>query len=112
MSRTSQQRSHKDRRAQLNALMRRFNAQCYWCRRPVIRVPAAWNEPLLPFFATRDHLLSRVDGGAARSENLVLACHECNNERGCMDDAAWIRKLGQIGPGGDPVTAPPPEAEP
>lgn len=39
--------------------------------------------------ATLDHVIPRYSGGEDSEENLVAACHKCNNDKGCMSLAEF-----------------------
>ena len=75
----SYQRQH--RRA---VLMERHHRRCHWCKR-VCRDLRKANGPFPRDMATEDHIILKSDGGSDKLENLVLACHECNERRGNID---------------------------
>jgi hypothetical protein len=67
---------------------------CYWCGR-LTRVIAPCTSPDL---ATLEHLRSRfnprrvnMDGTPASHGIIVLACYQCNNERGQIEQAFYSR---------------------
>jgi 5-methylcytosine-specific restriction endonuclease McrA len=41
--------------------------------------------------ATEDHLVPKSKGGSDLLDNLVLACNECNNQRGDMPAESFLR---------------------
>ena len=43
--------------------------------------------------ATLEHLITRSNGGKDNPDNLVMACHECNNARNDMDIAEFIEVI-------------------
>lgn len=74
-------------------LRERDGDNCHWCGRALL---FRWTKrktriPLLA--ATFDHLIPECHAGGWHPDNLVLACHECNNDRGQMsvDDFRIIR---------------------
>lgn len=46
--------------------------KCHYC-----------GKPLTYDQATLDHVVARVNGGSDRIENLVIACYDCNHDKGC-----------------------------
>jgi 5-methylcytosine-specific restriction endonuclease McrA len=50
-----------------------------------------------PDLATLDHLTPRSQGGRTLPDNLVLACHACNNARGDMSVEAFRARGSQRG---------------
>lgn len=49
--------------------------------------------------ATFDHIIPKSHGGKLVYENVVIACFDCNHERGNMDAGEFLRlKMGN-GPG-------------
>jgi len=47
-----------------------------------IREPFAW--------PVRDHVVPRVRGGSDDIENIVLACNDCNSEKGARTPDEWM----------------------
>lgn len=77
--------------------------RCYWCGRPVRRVPVPEGEPQPPDLATLDDLAhrSRYPDGRPQTwgaETTVLACHECNEDRGHAEalGQAWVPPVRQL----------------
>jgi 5-methylcytosine-specific restriction endonuclease McrA len=60
----------------------RDQGRCVYCAVPVR--PRAKGLHRAPDLATLDHVIPRSRGGRTVAENLVLACHACNNARGTM----------------------------
>lgn len=65
----------KQRRWTLKALVTRTGGLCEYCREPIEMRPG-------PRQATIDHVIPRSSGGLDVIDNLRLACHECNQEKG------------------------------
>lgn len=61
-------------------LCERQNWRCCYCGRHVI-MDVITSHPLL---ATFEHVVRRTDGGGDEEENLVIACGECNFDRGAI----------------------------
>lgn len=76
--------------ARIRSLLRlaqKQNGCCVWCNRPmnfsrIIRRPRQ---------ATIEHLIPKFQGGANNQKNFLLACNECNNQRGNTPLALWIK---------------------
>jgi len=62
--------------SQLAALRRKFDNRCHYCGE---ECNSRVNSPRQ---ATKEHVVPRSYGGANSITNYVLACSECNNERG------------------------------
>jgi hypothetical protein len=76
----------RSRRA-LIALWKRWEGRCYWCDCETYIYPDNGHKDQ----ATKDHLrdrynVTRWDVGVAGEERIVLACFECNQERGFAID--------------------------
>lgn len=56
-------------------LINRDGRNCYLCKKPL-----TWRT------MTFDHIVPRSEGGSHHTDNLKLACADCNNERG----TGWI----------------------
>lgn len=63
--------------------------RCYWCKRPVVYYELKSHEQMPPNFATIDHLYDKYSPERRIIASLkvasivtVLACHECNQNRG------------------------------
>ena len=76
--------------ADLANLFYKQKGLCYWCKRSMDLGGTG------PKAATREHLIPQSRGGKnvmkvgsgpkrKRVNNVVAACHECNNKRGNMD---------------------------
>jgi 5-methylcytosine-specific restriction endonuclease McrA len=59
----------------------RKNPLCHWCKK-MMTMGHGSDGRCLPRTATLDHLIPQSKGGSNFPENIVLACHECNNKRG------------------------------
>jgi 5-methylcytosine-specific restriction endonuclease McrA len=72
----------------------RENRRCFWCGR---RVRLHWRgqqdreEPPADA-ATLDRIIPASQGGTYRLDNLVCACHECNQKRGNMRADRFLRR--------------------
>lgn len=71
-------------------IIRLYNQQdgkCFYCGCQMIlfRNEKEKNLPISKNYATKEHLLPRVDGGVDNIYNLVAACHKCNLRRGHKD---------------------------
>jgi 5-methylcytosine-specific restriction endonuclease McrA len=60
----------------------RQKGKCYYCNCKMDNDPRYPGEYLPPNAVTIDHLKARHRGGTNDTENLVLACHECNSRKG------------------------------
>lgn len=69
--------------------------QCYYCTRSVY-LPAAGSTKQTKGLATLDHVIPLSMGGAFDPmANCVVACFECNNERGTTDARIFLlQKMG------------------
>lgn len=54
---------------------------CFYCRKPMRLVPPSSPDRIPPDAATIDHVVPRSHGGSNNRENLVMACHACNQEK-------------------------------
>ena len=61
---------------QLRALVKRFGGECHYCGDTVNRKHGH------PKQATKDHVVPKIFGGTNSIDNYVLACHDCNNDKG------------------------------
>ena len=68
----------------LSRLFAKFGGRCYYCNRRTKPEGPISESP------TRDHLVPRARGGAARGDNEVLACQECNEAKGKMTDLEFL----------------------
>lgn len=65
--------------------------KCFWCGEQTVS-PLQWKNPRR---ATREHLIPRILGGPDISENIVVACSDCNSRRGhSMEWKSWRRQAG------------------
>lgn len=64
---------------------------CYWCGR---RVRYGMGSHNLPNQATREHLKPRSLGGRNGKDNIVVACRQCNTDRG--REETWIPHHEQL----------------
>ena len=62
--------------SQLTVLRRKFGNQCHYCGN------TCNTKANSPRQATKEHVVPRTYGGANNIRNYVLACSQCNNERG------------------------------
>lgn len=67
----------KDRRRRKRSAIRRHGEFCFFCQ-----IPLTWKE------TTLDHLVPIGLGGTHKVENLVPACYDCNQRKGCSDHAS------------------------
>lgn len=64
----------------VESVFRRDGLICVWCTRSVVRLrPADGRQP--DHCATIDHVVARSAGGSNHENNLVVACHQCNQSR-------------------------------
>lgn len=74
-------------------LAERDGAQCHYCEIPVdVNAPHVWARP--PDTPTSDHVIPKAAGGCDALGNLVLACLLCNNRRGSIPYADYLRLIG------------------
>lgn len=78
------------RQARMEALMERHKKRCFYCN-IVVRVLRKKRAPHPRDMATEDHLVPKSKGGSDLLDNLVLACNECNNQRGDMPAESFLR---------------------
>jgi 5-methylcytosine-specific restriction endonuclease McrA len=95
-------KNHANRK--LGSLLREFNYRCAWCEQEIVQLREVevssilmHNADVVKFLqegtiidcllATTDHLVPISQGGRSNTENLVPACHECNNGRMQRDQA-------------------------
>jgi hypothetical protein len=81
--------------ALFQAIFARDGGRCVYCGIAVR--PRAKGLHRAPDLATLDHVRPRSQGGGTVADNLVLACHACNNARGVMDAAAFRILRGGVG---------------
>ncbi len=51
------------------------------------------NAPATPYTGTIDHVTPRSLGGQTVTDNLVLCCSRCNNEKANMPHPKWQKHL-------------------
>lgn len=73
-------------------LRNRFNGRCFYCDRMTVLPPRRPGSRLTKTAATRDHIIPKIAGGSDQISNLVLACNECNNERGSMPVDVFLKR--------------------
>lgn len=68
--------------------------RCYYCARRTF-LPQRGQDPHKQT-ATFDHIIPLSEGGAySPTQNTVVACHQCNNERGTRDARIFLlEKMG------------------
>ncbi len=67
----------RKRKSHLRRLFMRQMGRCHWCEQCVS------NDQESRKYATIEHLIPLALGGANHGDNLVMACLDCNNKRGC-----------------------------
>lgn len=69
-------------------LRERQQMRCCYCQRALTPTvgPTKKAKPL-PTSETLEHLHRVIEGGSNKHDNMALACHRCNSERGGMD---WL----------------------
>ena len=64
---------------------------CFWCDRELLPTGFQISDGKShPLSGTRDHRIPRSQGGPNHPDNLVLACYECNTNRGIIPEEEWI----------------------
>lgn len=58
---------------------------CFWCGKHI----TDWNN------LTADHLTPLSRGGRTVDDNLVLCCHDCNEDKGNMTKREYIKVLNK-----------------
>lgn len=68
----------------LEATYSKYNARCHYCSRGTVLTSRRkrGKGKQESNYATREHIVPQRFGGSDNSENIVLACHDCNNKRG------------------------------
>lgn len=69
---------------------------CYYCGILMNFARGIFGEPC-DNTATIEHKIPKSRGGNNSSENLVLACNKCNNDKGSMNENEYKRKLFRTG---------------
>jgi 5-methylcytosine-specific restriction endonuclease McrA len=90
-------------------LAARFSWSCHYCGVPVWCASCNRAGPPEGFLpgeaATIDHVVPRYLGGSKRISNLVLACWDCNQDKGSLRLEDW---LGQYTEDTEPADEPEP----
>jgi hypothetical protein len=73
-------KTSKARHHQLEAVMKRDGAECFYCTTP-LALGAPVGDPRHP---TREHLVPTNQGGPDNIANIFAACEPCNREAGHM----------------------------
>lgn len=69
------------------------NPKCFYCERlTVLPVRGEYICGFTPDMATLDHIIPRIHGGTFAWVNLVLACQECNAERGHLEIGEFLER--------------------
>lgn len=84
-----------ERQEQANERLRHVGKPCPYCR-SIMRYDVSGRHP------TRDHILPRarlrwLPGAMHHAENIVMACHDCNNDKGSMFLIEWWAALMHAG---------------
>jgi 5-methylcytosine-specific restriction endonuclease McrA len=90
--------SHTKRRVVIE-LLKRDGRNCHWCGEWMTWSRAKERKGRTPTDLTIDHVQPLAKGGSNRDDNLVLACRDCNEDRGLEDYLAHkrYRAEGEIG---------------
>ena len=80
--------AHLPRPQRLALAIARDGARCFWCAHPFEHSLAN---------ASLDHLVPKLKGGPAWTENEVAACRTCNAKRGHLSPALWLTECIQRG---------------
>jgi 5-methylcytosine-specific restriction endonuclease McrA len=67
--------------------------KCHYCNCAIHREPMKVNSIQKPKQATVDHMHPLGKGGSDSVQNMVLACSNCNDEKGDMDYFAYWRVI-------------------
>lgn len=81
---SAEQSTREPKRGLRDRLAKHGQGDCYSCGRAFGVTPAGGDEPLA---RTTDHVWPRALGGDTALENLLSACHDCNNAKEHL--AAW-----------------------
>lgn len=76
----------------LKKLFEREGGRCKYCNRQV-RMRASDLDYRTTLDATADHVIPRSRGGGSGMDNLVLACADCNHQKGNLMPQAWATYL-------------------
>lgn len=69
----------------MDVVIGRDGKRCFYCERVTIKRRRTSGGKLPSDTATLDHVIPESEGGSNDSENLVLACVDCNRRRGNTD---------------------------
>jgi 5-methylcytosine-specific restriction endonuclease McrA len=73
---------------------------CHWCKHPLFQAkdydPMAFPIDIPERLATADHHVPLGMGGTDTFDNVVVACGECNNQRGCTLGPPKSLRLGHV----------------
>lgn len=72
----------KNHRGTVNRLWEKQKGLCHWCSKQMVRARDADTEKIQHDWATKDHVIPLGRGGLDHPKNIVLACHQCNRDRG------------------------------
>lgn len=89
--------SSRRRRVLRLEILERDGPNCFWCERPtVLRLGFSFYRLSPPDDErTLDHFVTVTDGGSNEADNIVIACHRCNEDRGSLSAEAWLAVLDQ-----------------
>src|SRR5690349_9355734 len=65
----------------------RARTNCFYCH-----TTFNWDDPESDFYPTWDHKIPKSKGGG-KGFNLVMACRQCNTEKGTMSVAEFVEYL-------------------
>lgn len=85
----------EQKRARLAVLMERHGRNCAHCGRRV-RIVRPKTGVLPKDAATEDHIVLKCEGGSDHTDNLLLSCHGCNNDRGNMPLAVFQERRARL----------------
>lgn len=75
----------------IRAHLRRHGTVCAYCDR-ALKV-GTFNQPLSP---SRDHAIPLSRGGADSIDNIVIACRECNSDKGSLLPEEYMAVRGGL----------------
>ena len=88
---TAQERRQKVGRLARDRIVARDGMTCFWCQRWTFEPSEAPGDPKRR--RTLDHFVPSSLGGADEDDNLVIACYDCNSERGNRMPDEWLAEL-------------------
>lgn len=80
-----------------NRLVQRDGPGCRWCG--CLTYERGSNPERRGDARTSDHVVPKSRGGSNRDDNLVIACHRCNQARGDLSVADWWAVVTRMAPG-------------